>query len=288
MPKIFKWLLPALLILPLSSCVYDREMAYFNDQITSLNRKVSSLEEAAGGDLPSALETMQASQAGMRLEVDQLKTEVSEISGRTEDNEHIVRRIVEQDLSQQDAMKARIEELTEELETLNRLVLHQQQYLGLEPPEELKPREPPEDLPLEPSQIEMPPPEPQERMPSGEVELYEYALGLHRQGKHEEARRAFKNFLDQFPKSNRADNAHFWIAETFMSDQQYEQAILAYQNVIKDFPKGNKAANAMYRQALAFLEIKDKTSARLLLNKVIKEHPDTSDAELAKSKLDSL
>lgn len=286
MSGIYKWLLPALLIIPLSSCVYDREMAYFNDQIVSLNRRVSAIEENLGTG--SSLELMQSTQAGMQLEIDRLKSALSETSGRTEDNEHIIRRIVEEDLSQQDAMRARIEELTERLEILNRLVLHQQQYLGLDPPEELKAPEPPEELPLEHSRIEIPPSAPQEDMPSGEIELYEYALDLHRQGKHEEARRAFKSFLDQFPKSNRTDNAHFWIAETFMAEQQYEQAILAYQNVIKDFPKGNKAANAMYRQALAFLEIKDKTSARLLLNKVIKEHPGTSDAELAKKKLDSL
>ena len=87
---------------------------------------------------------------------------------------------------------------------------------------------------------------------------------------------------------DRADNAHFWIGESYMAAKEYEQAILAYQNVIKQFPKGNKVANAMLRQAAAFLEIKDKTSARLLLKKIIKEHPGTSEAELAKKKLESL
>jgi tol-pal system protein YbgF len=289
MVRICKLLLPPLLLVfVLSSCVYDREMAYFNDQIVTLNRKVSSLEEATGSDLSAKLEIMQSTQAGMRLELDRIKAELSETSGRAEENEHIVRRIVEQDLSQQDAMKARIEEMAERLETLNRLVLHQQEYLGLEPPEEIKPQEPPEEAALEPLPSQEPPAAPATPMPSGEIELYNYALGLHRGGKHDEARRTFRHFLDEFPKSGRVENAHFWIAETFMSQQQYEQAILAYQNVIKDFPKGNKAANAMYRQALAFLEIKDKTSARLLLNKVIKEHPGTNDAELAKRKLDSL
>lgn len=290
MSKICKSLLLILLLLAASSCVHDREMAYFNEQIASLNRKVSDLQETAGSDLKSRLETIQANQARTRLEINQLQTEVSSISGRTEDNEHILRRIVEQDLSQQDTMKARIEELTERLETLDRLVLHQQQYLGLEPPEVIEPSEPPppEDAPAEASPPHAPPPAPHVPMPTGEIELYDYALRLHREGKHEEARGAFKHFLAQFPKSERIDNAHFWIAETHMSEQQYEQAILAYQNVIKDFPKGNKAANAMYRQALAFLEIKDKTSARLLLNKVVKDYPGTNDAELAKRKLDSL
>ena len=125
-------------------------------------------------------------------------------------------------------------------------------------------------------------------MPSGEVELYEYALGLYRQGKYNEAQQTFRSFLDQYPESDRADNAHFWIGEAHMALGEYEQAILAYQNVIKDYPKGNKVANAMLRQAVAFLEIDDKTSARLLLKKIVKEHPGTNEAELARKKLEAL
>jgi len=125
-------------------------------------------------------------------------------------------------------------------------------------------------------------------MPSGEIELYEYALGLYREGKYNEAQQTFQSFLDQHPKSDRADNAHFWIGEAHMALGEYEQAILAYQRVIKDHPKGNKVANAMLRQAVAFLEINDKTSARLLLKKIVKEHPGTNEAELAGKKLESL
>lgn len=289
--------LPFLLLLLcplLSSCVYDREMAYFNDQIVTLNRKVSAIQEAGGGDLSARLDTMQANQAQFRLEIDQLKTQLSEMSGRTEDNEHVVRRIVEEDLSDQVVMKDRIEELTRKVEILDRLVLQQQQYLGLEPPEDLMTPAEPEATPgtrvpdTDSSAPTAAPAGPEAPMPSDEAALYDYALDLHRQGKFEPAREAFKAFLDRYPTSDRADNAHFWIGETHMSAKEYEQAILAYQNVIKKYPKGNKVANAMLRQATAFLEIKDKTSASLLFKKIVKEHPGTNEAELAKKKLETL
>ncbi|MCF8061096.1 MAG: tol-pal system protein YbgF [Deltaproteobacteria bacterium] len=288
MARLRNWLLPAIACLLLSSCVYDQEMSYFNNQIVSLNRRVSSLEESAGGDLGSKLDTLQSSQARLQLEIDQIKTEVSELSGRTEDNEHLARRIVEQDLSDLDAMKARLEELTEKLDRMDRMVRRQQQYLGLEPPEEPAPAET-----SAPQARPAPPPAggpsaPEEAMPSGEIELYEYALGLYREGDYKEAQKTFDSFLDQYPKSDRADNAHFWIGEAHMALEQYEQAILAFQKVIKDYPKGNKVANAMLRQAVAFLEIKDKTSARLLLKKIVKEYPGTNEAELAKKKLEAL
>jgi tol-pal system protein YbgF len=292
MARLTTRLMPALACLLLSSCVYDQEMSYFNDQIVALNRRVTSLEESAGSDLPAKLDTLQSNQARLQVEIDQLKNEISELSGRTEDNEHLLRRIVEQDLSGLDAMKARLDALTEKSERLDRMVRQQQQYLNLEPPPEEQP------APVQPSEGRPParpapsPGEgsaaPEEAVPSGEIELYEYALGLYREGKYNEAQQTFRSFLDRYPKSDRADNAHFWIGEADMALGQYEQAILAFQNVIKDYPRGNKVANAMLRQAVAFLEINDKTSARLLLKKIVKEHPGTSEAELAKKKLDAL
>ena len=73
-----------------------------------------------------------------------------------------------------------------------------------------------------------------------------------------------------------------------MGLKQYEQAILSYQQVIKTYPKGNKVPAAMLRQAAAFQELKDKTSTRLLLQKIIKTYPTSSEAAIAKKRLDAL
>jgi len=295
MKKTALWILLIGSSLILPSCVYDREMSYFNEQITSLNRKVSKLEEAAGGE---TLETIQSNQAQLRLEVDQLKTEIAMLSGRTEDNEHVVKRIVEEDLSKQDVMQVRLDEVSKKLEVMDRMVRQQQEYLGLEPPPPPEGGTPPEaGLPedrvvpareTESTPSAQGPATPEEAMPSEEIEMYDHALSLFRKGEYEAAMRGFQAFLSQHPKSDRADNAHFWIGESHMALKQYEQAILAYQKVIKGYPKGNKIANAMLRQAVAFLEIKDKTSARLLLKKIIKEYPGSSEAALAEKKLGAL
>ncbi len=123
---------------------------------------------------------------------------------------------------------------------------------------------------------------------SKETELYDKSIALYRDGKYEEAVEGFRTFLKTFPKSDRADNAHFLIGESYMALKQYEQAILAYQEVIKNYPKGNKVPSALLRQAVAFLEIKDQTSAKLLLNRVVKNHPNSSEAKIAQKKLETL
>mgnify|MGYP001050761673 CR=1 FL=1 len=121
-----------------------------------------------------------------------------------------------------------------------------------------------------------------------ETESYDKSIALYRDGKYEEAIEGFKTFLKTYPKSDRADNAHFWIGESHMAVKQYEQAILAYQEVIKKYPKGNKVPSALLRQAFAFLEIKDQTSAKLLLNRVVKNYPGSSEAKIAQNKLATL
>jgi tol-pal system protein YbgF len=168
-----------------------------------------------------------------------------------------------------------------ELETK---VKRQQDYLGVESPtaQEKKGQEQIASKPSEPAASAP------EAIKNKEVELYEKALRSFRDGKYEDSIDGFKSFVKSYPKSDRADNAYFWIGDSYMGLKQYEQAILAFQDVVKRYPKGNKVPTALLRQAQAFLEIKDRTSAEVLFKKVIKNHPGTSEATIAQKKLDAM
>ena len=278
-------------IIPFSSCVYDREFTYLNDQIITLNRRVTKLQGTIdtklSSELDSRLKLIRSSQSEARVEVDQLKGEIKELSGRIEENEHIIKRAVERDLSDQDAMKASLTRLSEKVAELEMMVKRQQEYLGLELSvvredlEQEKDAVDKEGTDVEQAAIT-------EKKKSGELELYDISLASYREEKFEEAMDGFKDFLNKYPKSDYADNAQFWIGECYMSLKQHEEAILAYQEVIKKYPKGNKVPSALLRQAAAFLEIKDKTSSRLLLKKIIKKYPGSSEAEIARKKLKTL
>ena len=279
------------LALGLSSCVYDTEIAYLNDQIISLDKRVKTLEDTLGTklekDLDTSLETMRSNQAGLSAEMGELRAEVQNLSGRVEDSEHVVKRTVERDLTDQDSIKEAVASMSEQVAALETTVKRQQEYLGLEPTSPLE----------KPGQRKMkvPPPEPGEAKVtakvepvSGEVALYDKSLALFREGRFEDSMDGFSDFLKRYPASDRADNAQFWIGESYMALKQYEKAILAYQEVIKKYPKGNKVPNALLRQAAAFEEINDKTSSKLLLKKLIKNYPNSSEAEIARKKLAAL
>ena len=287
----FGWLIIFSCAVFLSSCVYDQELGYLNDQNKALNTRVTRLEETLDkklkDELGSSLKSIHSSQADLSVEVGQLKSEIAKLSGRVEDNELIIKRTVERDLGDQDNIKTELARLIEKVNDLENQVRHQQEYLGLEPVEVKKDQEQ-EAKGVEPKVTEEGPKVVEKVPKSNELELYETSLSFFRDGKFEQAMDGFKDFLKEYPKSDRADNAQFWIGECYMSLRQYEQAILAYQEVIKKFPKGNKVPNAMLRQAVAFLEIKDKTSSRLLLKKIIKQFPKSSEAKIAQTKLNSI
>lgn len=282
-----------LLFMPLVSCVYDTQLEYLNDQVVALNRKVSNMEEKMDKQMgDDKLSTIRSNQAAMGADLDQVKGDVKQISGRVQDNEHIIKRTVERDLGDQDMMKQNLDDLSRKVIRLERLLTHQQEYLGLEPPPDLEPKpelapaqdqgeKTPVSAPVAAKQTEGPAGDPK----SSDLQAYDRALELYREGKYEDGIDGFKAFLRKYPKSDRADNAQFWVAECHMHLKQYEQAILSYQEVIKKYPKGNKVPNALLRQAMAFLEIKDKTSSRLLLKKIIKKYPRSSEAKIAKKKL---
>jgi tol-pal system protein YbgF len=273
------------------SCTYDKQFTYINDQINNLNRKTSTLQETIDNKISSLnekLSTVNSNQAEMMVEIDRLKEDLKELSGRVEDNEHILKNSVEKDLTEQDAIRAdlaKLGEISQKIEKLERVLKQQQKYLGLESLDtEEKQQEEQVAIKTAPEQgeaIEV-------GQQSEEGEMYNAALSLYRAEKYEQASEDFKKFLNLYPKSDLADNGQFWIGECHMALKQYEQAILAYQEVIKKYPKGNKVPNAMLRQAIAFLEINDKTSSKLLLKKVIKEFPDSSEAKIAQTKLKTI
>jgi tol-pal system protein YbgF len=94
---------------------------------------------------------------------------------------------------------------------------------------------------------------------SEEVRDYETAFGLYRAGKYADAIDRFQAFLQTHPSSEFADNALFWMGESYFKLNDFEQAAVAFDRVVKRFPKGNKVPDALYRQGVSLQEIGNRT-----------------------------
>jgi tol-pal system protein YbgF len=121
-----------------------------------------------------------------------------------------------------------------------------------------------------------------------EQELYEFAKKLFDDGEKENARIQFENFINRYPDSDNADNARFWIADSYYSEKWFEKAILEYQEVLEKYPDSNKIAAARLKQGYAFAELGEKANARLILKELLKKHPDSNEAKYAQKKLKTL
>jgi tol-pal system protein YbgF len=276
----------------LSSCVTSqRDVLNLNDQVVILNEQVGKLQRAmetkASGE-GSSLGAMRERNAELVAELERIRIEVQNLSGRVEETDYLLKRVVERDSMQQGSVGAGIGDLSQRVAENESRVNQLYNYLKLDPSADLSGRQMPGPQEREPAPVVTRDPTPPPPPKSPEMELYDASLTDYKEGNYEKAIVGFKRFMDEYPKAKLSDQAQFWIGESFMALKQYEQAILAYQQVIKNFPEGGKVPGALLRQAFAFNELKDPISFKLLLEKIVKQYPNSSEAEIARTKLKTI
>jgi tol-pal system protein YbgF len=117
------------------------------------------------------------------------------------------------------------------------------------------------------------------------ADTYRGALVLFGQGKIAEARRTFQQVFDEDPTGDLADNALFWIGETYYQGGDFANAVRYYRRVTTEFAEQNKAPDALFKIALAQEKTGDLALARRTLDEVIQKYPYSSPAASAKYEL---
>ena len=106
--------------------------------------------------------------------------------------------------------------------------------------------------------------------------------------KYEEAGKAFTEFLTGFPQSPLADNAQYWLAETYYVRGHYQAALPQFQKVIDVYPQSAKLPDALLKIGYCQDELGNKAEARAALQQVSRKYPDTTAARLATQRLERL
>ena len=114
---------------------------------------------------------------------------------------------------------------------------------------------------------------------------YRDAIVLFGRNRLAESRAAFQKVLDADPHGELADNALFWIGETYYAAGQFGEAIGYYSRVARDYSDQNKAPDAMYKLALAYEKTSDLTLAKQTLEQLIARYPYSGPAAAAKAEL---
>jgi tol-pal system protein YbgF len=120
------------------------------------------------------------------------------------------------------------------------------------------------------------------------AESYRAAIVLFGKGRLAEARAGFQKVFDAEPSGELADNALFWIGETYFSAGNAIEATRYYKRVTTEFADQNKAPDAMYKIALAHEKSGDLALARQTLQELIRIYPYSSSADSAKRELERI
>jgi tol-pal system protein YbgF len=129
-----------------------------------------------------------------------------------------------------------------------------------------------------------------------EARSYETAFRSFRQGEYRPAIDQFKSFLQNYPSSDYADNALFWLGESYFRVGEFEQAVLTFEDVTKKHPSGNKVPDALYRQGVALLELGKRepqeksyrSAAREVFQRIVTDHPSSERVPEARQQLEKL
>lgn len=114
---------------------------------------------------------------------------------------------------------------------------------------------------------------------------YQASFELLKQGRYDQASLALQQFMVAFPNSEYADNAQYWLAETYYVTQDYKKALREFQVVLDRFPESRKLPDALLKIGFCNYELERWDAARTALSTVVEQYPETTAARLANQRL---
>jgi len=102
---------------------------------------------------------------------------------------------------------------------------------------------------------------------------FQQAFDLLRLQQFDEAKIAFKKFIDNNKESNLAGLAHYWLGEIYILRKEYREAALALAEGYQKYPNSRKAPDILYKLSESLIKIKKNTEACSTLKKLATEHP---------------
>ena len=131
--------------------------------------------------------------------------------------------------------------------------------------------------PLSPGQLPVP--------GGSDRDNYQAAFELLKEQRYEPAVMAFNQFLVTYPDSELADNAQYWLAESYYVTQKFDDALTSFKTVIDDYPRSRKVPDALLKMGYCNYELEHWEDARGALSRVQNDYPETTAARLAGQRL---
>ena len=118
--------------------------------------------------------------------------------------------------------------------------------------------------------------------------MYDTAWADYTTGQWMLAIQGFEAYIKTFPRSELADDAQFYIGQTYYADGRFEEAVAAFGQALATYPEGSVVPEASYKQALSLDRLGETERAKASFTFVIESYPESTMAPLAQQALDRL
>lgn len=244
-----------------------------------------------GGAAPNAGAGSSASAMYQVLgQIEQLQKEVRQLSGTIEEQAH--------DLSEFKTRQTKLNKLNEDLEQRITALEEAKKTAGVAEAASEAPPPPALEAAVAPPVVPAAtPPVVAETAPkpaapvlksAAEKQQYQQAYDSLKSGQYAKAIAAFNIFLTDFPQSDVAPNAQYWIGEAYKANRDVEASRGAFNKVVANYPNSSKAPDALLKLGYLELEANNVAKAREYLTRVTSGFPNTKAAQLATQKLGAI
>ncbi|MEJ2539727.1 MAG: tol-pal system protein YbgF [Gemmatimonadota bacterium] len=115
--------------------------------------------------------------------------------------------------------------------------------------------------------------------------MYNAAVRQYNRGSLTAAQAAFQQFLTAHPSSELAPQAHYYLADVLVQQEDLEGAIEEFSQIFELFPSSSSVPDALYRVGLLHMELGNDAEAQAFFERVVNTYPDARVAEFARARL---
>lgn len=105
---------------------------------------------------------------------------------------------------------------------------------------------------------------------------YDYAFGLLRQARYDEAEQAFTTFVERHPEDSLAGNATYWLGETYYVRGDYQQAAITFADSFQRYPSSSKAPDNLLKLGLSLSSLGNTADACGTFGELLTRYPNSS------------
>jgi tol-pal system protein YbgF len=120
---------------------------------------------------------------------------------------------------------------------------------------------------------------------AAEARIFDSALDLFKGGKYKEAVTAFTAFVAEYPQSDLAPNAQFWLGNAWYAQNKCKETIDAQAQVPARWPDSARAPDALLAIANCQRDWGNSAVSRRTLTDLVDKYPDSQAATQARQRL---